>query len=56
MILMFTVEIEDNELLANEITTLAGQINAANYRFLKLVAEFDKREAWSGFGIRSCAH
>ena len=53
---MFTVEIEDNELLANEITTLAGQINAANYRFLKLVAEFDKREAWAGFGIRSCAH
>jgi hypothetical protein len=53
---MFTVDIEDNELLADEITTLSGQINAANYRFLKLVAEFDKREAWSGFGIRSCAH
>ncbi|MGK0247571.1 MAG: hypothetical protein ACI910_000294 [Oleispira sp.] len=33
---MLTVDIEDNELLADEITTLAGQINAANYRFLKL--------------------
>lgn len=37
---MFTVDIEDNELLADEITTLASQINAANYRFLKLVAVF----------------
>ena len=53
---MFTVNIEDNDQLADEITTLAGQINAANYRFLKLVSEFDKREAWAGFGIRSCAH
>jgi hypothetical protein len=41
---MFTVDIENNELLADEITTLAGQINAANYRFLKLVVEFDKRK------------
>jgi hypothetical protein len=27
---MFTVNIEDNAQLADEITTLAGQINAAN--------------------------
>ena len=53
---MFAVNIDDNDQLADEITTLAGQINAANYRFLKLIAEFDKREAWSGSGIRSCAH
>ena len=53
---MFAVNIEDNDQLSDEITTLAGQINAANYRFLKLVSEFDKREAWSGFGIRSCTH
>ena len=45
-----------NEQLANKITTLAGQINAANYRFLKLIAEFDRREAWEGPGIRSCAY
>ena len=45
-----------NDQLADKITTLAGQINAANYRFLKLIAEFDRREAWAGAGIRSCAH
>ena len=42
--------------LADKISLLAGQINAANYRFLKLVAEFDALEAWSGYGFRSCAH
>lgn len=47
---------QDNETLAGEITLLAGQINAANYRFLKLIAEYDRREAWAGFGVRSCAH
>ncbi len=45
-----------NDQLADKITTLAGQINAANYKFLKLIAEFDRREAWAGAGIRSCAH
>jgi hypothetical protein len=47
---------ESNDQLADKITTLVGQINAANYRFLKLIAEFDRRNAWAGFGIRSCAH
>ena len=43
--------------LADEITLLAGQINAANYRLLKLIATFDDREAWIGGGtIRSCAY
>ena len=46
---------DSNEQLADKITTLAGQINAANYRFLKLIAEFDRRTAWEGAGIRSCA-
>jgi hypothetical protein len=45
-----------NDQLADKITTLAGQINAAEYRFLKLIAEFDLREAWAAGGIRSCAH
>ncbi|MCP3674460.1 MAG: DUF222 domain-containing protein, partial [Gammaproteobacteria bacterium] len=45
-----------NDKLADEITLLAGQINAANYQFLKLIAEFDRREAWASAGIRSCAH
>lgn len=47
---------ESNDQLADQITTLAGQINAANYRFLKLIAEFDRRKGWEGYGIRSCAH
>jgi hypothetical protein len=29
--------------LRDEITRLAGHLNAANYRFLKLIAEFDRR-------------
>jgi len=53
---MFAVNIDDNDQLADEITTLAGQINAANYRFLKLLAEFDRRGAWVDAGIRSCAY
>jgi len=47
---------KNNSDLENEITLLAGHINAATYRFLKLIAEFDKREAWGDFGIKSCAH
>ena len=38
---------QSNILLSDEITLLAGQINAATYRLLKLIAED---------GIRSCAH
>jgi hypothetical protein len=47
---------QQNQHLADEITRLAGHINAANYRFLKLVAEFDRSGGWAGQGIRSCAH
>ena len=39
---------ESNDQLADQITTLSGQINAATYRFLKLIAEFDRRQAWAG--------
>ena len=46
----------NNDQLADQITTLAGQINAAHYRFLILIAEFERRKAWSGYGLRSCAH
>src|SRR5210317_729263 len=48
---------DDDETLGQEITLLAGQINAANHRLLKLLAEFDRRKAWHGGGtVRSCAH
>jgi hypothetical protein len=42
--------------LKDEITKLAGHLNAANYRFLKLIAEFDRREGWSDNETQSCAH
>jgi hypothetical protein len=42
--------------LATEICTLAGHINAANHRFLQLIAEFDRRTGWSDGGTQSCAH
>jgi hypothetical protein len=42
--------------LANEITELAGHLNAASYRFLKLIAEFDSRKGWGDGATCSCAH
>jgi hypothetical protein len=51
----FTAD-DSNDQLADKITTLAGQINAANFRFLKMIAEFDCRVACEGPGIRSCAY
>lgn len=42
--------------LEAQITELAGHLNAANYRFLKLIAEFDRREGWGGAAVQSCAH
>ena len=42
--------------LAAEITTLAGHLNAAQYRFLKLLDEFDLEQGWAGPGVRSLAH
>ncbi len=44
------------ENLKDEITRLAGHLNAANHRFLKLIAEFDRRKGWSDGGTQSCAH
>ena len=49
--------LDDDEMLGQEITLLAGQINAANHRLLKLIAKFDRRKGWSDGGtVRSCAH
>src|SRR3954469_25776043 len=42
--------------LATEICTLAGHINAANHRFLVLIAEYDRRNGWSDGATQSCAH
>jgi hypothetical protein len=33
--------------LENQIVELAGHLNAANYRFLSLLAEYDRRKGWN---------
>ncbi|MGY1711735.1 DUF222 domain-containing protein [Geodermatophilus sp. SYSU D00758] len=42
--------------LAREICAGAVRLAAAGAAWLALVAEFDEREGWGGFGVRSCAH
>lgn len=42
--------------LVDEITTLAGHLNAANARFLALLAELDRRGGWAEWGVKSLAH
>src|SRR5688572_10300739 len=42
--------------LIDQITQLAGHLNAANARFLALIAEFDRRKGWAEWGVKSCAH
>ena len=46
----------DNAALSDEITRLAGHINAAQHRFLTLLAALIERDAWAGNGIKSPAH
>ncbi|HKQ83091.1 MAG TPA: DUF222 domain-containing protein [Steroidobacteraceae bacterium] len=48
--------VREIDALRDEITQLAGHLNAANYRFLKLVAEFDRRAGWVDHATHSCAH
>jgi hypothetical protein len=47
------ISLED---LENQITELAGHLNAANYRWLTLIAEFDRRNGWCDGKLASCAH
>ena len=44
------------EELEAQITELAGQLNAANYRWLTLIAEYDRRQGWADGKLPSCAH
>ena len=47
----------DDDALIIAITTLAGHINAAQHRFLKLLAALIERESWGdGGGMKSPAH
>src|ERR1041385_5520729 len=50
------VTMQSIQALAEEIQSLAGRINAANHRFLTLIAEFDRRNGWLSDGMQSCAH
>jgi len=40
------------EEIEQELTTLAGQLNAGNYRWLMLLAEFDARQGYAGWAPR----
>jgi hypothetical protein len=42
--------------LEDQIVELAGHLNAGNYRFLALLAEFDRRKGWNCRATRDCAH
>jgi len=42
--------------LEDELVSLAGQLAAGLCRWLLLLAEFDRREGWGGYGIQSCVH
>jgi hypothetical protein len=45
-----------DEALGERICSLAAHIDAALCNWLELVAEYDRREAWADWGMRSCAH
>jgi len=42
--------------LETSITRLCADLNAATYRQLSMIAEFDVRYGWGDDGVRSCAH
>jgi hypothetical protein len=50
------VDPQSIDCLEQELTTLAAHLNAGNYRFLEILAEFDRRGGHVGWGIASCAH
>ena len=41
--------------LEAQITEVCGHINAATFRFLELVAEFDRTRGWARHGLANCA-
>lgn len=45
-----------DEALSAEVRSMAAHLAAGTARFVLLVAEFDRREGWGDWGIRSCAH
>ncbi|SBW27351.1 HNH endonuclease [Candidatus Protofrankia californiensis] len=55
---MFDIDVEHAPLhqLEAELCAWAGRISAAMCAWLLTLAAFDRREGWTGVGIRSCAH
>nr|MDT0665511.1 hypothetical protein [Micromonospora sp. DSM 115978] len=55
---MFDIDVETVPLpdLESEICAWAGRLAAATCAWLVALAAFDRRDGWSGVGIRSCAH
>ncbi len=45
-----------SEALGNQITELCGYINAATYRLLDMIRQFDQEGLWEPDGVCSCAH
>ncbi len=45
-----------SEILGAKITELSAFLNAATYRLLVLIHEFDKNDCWEYLGMASCAH
>ena len=45
-----------NTALENELLSLNANLSAATYRLLALIREFDRRNAWAEWGVRSMAH
>ena len=42
--------------LDSEIMRIAGLTNAIEYKFIKLLGEFDELDGWVGDGVKSFAH
>lgn len=48
-------EMKDDE-LESELCAQAAHVNVGECHLVLLIGEFDRREGWAGWGIRSCAH
>lgn len=44
------------DMITDEITTLCGHLDAAEYRLLELIRELDKQAPWGLWEMKSCAH
>jgi len=45
-----------NEELESELCSQAAHVTAGECHLVLLIGEFDRREAWGGYGVTSCAH